>query len=284
MNCEQRAGGYRAFRETALDDNAVALAWLGQAGFALRTSRLFALVDPYLSDHLANKYQGREFPHTRMMPAPVRPEDIEGVSFVCCTHKHSDHMDPLTLPAIAGRNPDCLFIVPAAEEAHAVSLGLPTERVCPVDAEESIKLPGGITLTAIASAHETVERDDNGRCRYLGYLLRLPNVTLYHSGDCVPYDGLAERLAAASIDVALLPVNGRDAYRRDRGVPGNMTFDEAVTLCREANIPHFMPHHFGMFDFNTVPEDELRARAAQCGDAPACHVPDADTHFVVTPQ
>lgn len=284
MTWERRTGGYEAFRDVPLTDGALALAWLGQAGFALRTRRLFALIDPYLSDHLANKYKGREFPHTRMMPAPVRPEDIEGVSFVCCTHKHSDHMDPVTLPVLAERNPDCLFVVPAAEKAHATSLGLPSERLCQMDSGEAIKLDGGLDITALASAHEKFEWDDQNRSRYLGYLLRLEGVALYHSGDSVPYSGLSGRLARENLAAALLPVNGRDAYRRDRGVPGNMTFDEAVTLCQEAGVPHFVPHHFGMFDFNTLPEDELRARAAQCGDAPACHVPDADTHFVVTPQ
>jgi L-ascorbate metabolism protein UlaG (beta-lactamase superfamily) len=80
---------------------------------------------------------------------------------------------------------------------------------------------------------------------------------LYHSGDTVVYPGLADELLTQRIDAALLPVNGRG-----KGVAGNMTFDEAMALCVAAKIPVLLPHHFGMFAFNTVAESELRALAA----------------------
>ncbi len=35
--------------------NGLALGWLGQAGFVLRIGEAVVLVDPYLSDHLAEK-------------------------------------------------------------------------------------------------------------------------------------------------------------------------------------------------------------------------------------
>ena len=34
-------------------------------------------------------------------------------------------------------------------------------------------------------------------------------LTIYHSGDCAPYEGLARNLSGFQIDLALLPVNGR---------------------------------------------------------------------------
>ena len=64
-------GGARALLDAALSGSTVALAWLGQAGFLVRHAGLRLLIDPYLSDHLARKYAGTEFPHTRMMPAPL---------------------------------------------------------------------------------------------------------------------------------------------------------------------------------------------------------------------
>jgi len=56
------------------------------------------LIDPYLSDFLAEKYQGAEFPHLRMMQAPIEPSRLADLDWVFCTHRHSDHMDPGTLP------------------------------------------------------------------------------------------------------------------------------------------------------------------------------------------
>ena len=52
--------------------------------------------------------------------------------------------------------------------------------------------------------------------------------------------------------MALLPVNGRDAHRLAHGVPGNFDFAEAVELCAAAGIATLVPHHWGMFAFNTV--------------------------------
>jgi L-ascorbate metabolism protein UlaG (beta-lactamase superfamily) len=71
-----------------------------------------------------------------------------------------------------------------------------------------------------------------------------------------PDPGLEEWLHARPIDVALLPVNGRDEFRRSRNVPGNFTLEEAVGLCHQVNIPIMIGHHFGMFEFNTVNVEE----------------------------
>ncbi len=51
-----------------------------------------------------------------------------------------------------------------------------------------------IRFSGVASAHETVERDEQGRARFLGYVLQFGEWTLYHSGDTVRYTGMAEKL------------------------------------------------------------------------------------------
>jgi L-ascorbate metabolism protein UlaG (beta-lactamase superfamily) len=116
-------------------------------------------------------------------------------------------------------------------------------------------------VTPIPAAHETLERDTRGHHRYLGYVMRLPEATIYHSGDCIPYPGLSDALAAHRIDVALLPVNGRDAFRASHGMPGNFTLAEAAALCREQSIPTMIAHHFGMFEFNTIAREDIEAEA-----------------------
>jgi len=279
MEIRQRPGGVSALLDHPPPGGTIALAWLGQAGFALRTPGALLLIDPYLSDSLAVKYRGREFPHRRMMPVPVEPEALNAVAWVLCTHGHGDHMDPGTLPAIASASPRCRFLVPRAEIARAEQIGLPKTRTFGVGAGERRPLGARIEALAVAAAHETIDTDDRGHSRYLGFVLRIGPLAIYHSGDTVPYDGLAERIGAAGIDLALLPVNGRDEHRRSRGVLGNMTFDEAAELCRAAGVPWMLAHHFGMFDFNTVAPDELRRRAAGLPAPPRCIVPDLNTVY-----
>ena len=78
--------------------------------------------------------------------------------------------------------------------------------------------------------------------------------TIYHSGDCVPYDGLAERLKHWKIDLALLPINGRDPAR---GVAGNFDGEEAIALAKEISAGLVIPCHYEMFEFNTVTTDKF---------------------------
>lgn len=259
----------------------LAFAWLGQAGFALRTENCRWLIDPYLSDSLAQKYRGTDFPHERMMAAPFRPEEATELDWVFCTHRHSDHMDPGTLPAIAATNPRCRFAVPRAEREPAIKAGIPRGRMVPIDAGESIALAPGLHAAAIASAHEDIRRNDRGECHFLGFVFRAPAGTIYHSGDCVPYPGLVEAVAAHRPDVALLPVNGRDAERTRRGFPGNLTFAEARRLCAEAGATWLVPHHFGMFAFNTPGPAEIEAgcRAPFNG---RCLAPALERYFILT--
>jgi len=263
MELRIRQGCVRAMLADQPAGNAIGLAWLGQAGFAMTHAQHRLLIDPYLSDSLAEKYRGTAFPHRRMALPPIAPAELGNIDFVLCTHRHGDHMDPGTLPIVAQNNPECRFVVPRAERDSAVGIGLAPERIITIDAGESVSLASDLVATAIPAAHETLKTNERGEHHYLGYVLRLGGAAICHSGDCVPYAGLAERLRQCNVDLALLPVNGRDEYRRSHGVPGNMTFEEAESLCRSGGISWLIPHHFGMFDFNTVALRELEQKTAQ---------------------
>ena len=76
---------------------------------------------------------------------------------------------------------------------------------------------------------------------------------IYHAGDTIPYDNLADRVrAVADIDVALLPINGR---RPERRVAGNLWGDEAAALAHAVGARLAVPMHYEMFGFNTEPPD-----------------------------
>src|SRR5262245_21670540 len=116
--------------------------WLGQSGFLLKSAEATVLIDPYLSEHLTAKYEGTARPHVRMTRCPVRGGELTGVDLVLATHKHSDHMDPGTLPDLMAANPGATLVVPESLADHARSLGLPGGRVVGVDAGDALRRSG----------------------------------------------------------------------------------------------------------------------------------------------
>mgnify|MGYP006287194043 CR=1 FL=1 len=250
-------------RESCALGAEVRIWWLGQAGFCVSGAGLNILVDPYLSDHLAQKYRGREFSHIRMMPSPVRPEDARAVDYVLCTHRHGDHMDPEALRAILKTSAECRLVGPAAERSTIYSLVPDVQRAILVNGGDELPLERGNRIEVIASAHEQLTCNDRGEHHFVGYIIQLNGTRIYHSGDCVPYPGLVECLRSRRVHLALLPVNGRDPYLADRGVAGNFQLEEALDLFLEAEIPAMICHHFGMFRFNTVPTRLIQERLDQ---------------------
>ena len=100
--------------------------------------------------------------------------------------------------------------------------------------------------------------------------MRGSTVSVYHSGDTLVTDGLREAIAALPpIDVALLPINGRDFYREALGFVGNMDGREAVRLAEESAIRLLVPMHWDLFAGNTVPPGRAVDEAAR---TPTLHV------------
>jgi len=246
-----------------LAEGSTRLHWLGQAGFVIETGTTRIVIDPYLSDTLADKYRGTARPHKRMMPAPIAAADLKPVDLVLCTHHHTDHMDPGTLIPVMAANPQASLVSPrAALSAVRERSGLADDRLRLIEAGEMLTI-AGVTITATRAAHETLERDEAGNHRFLGYLIDAGSMRIWHSGDCIPFDGLVEEIAALKPDLALLPVNGRRPELSDHGVPGNFTLEEAIGIATAAGCSAMVAHHYGLFSFNTEDPDAIDAASAR---------------------
>jgi L-ascorbate metabolism protein UlaG (beta-lactamase superfamily) len=192
----------------------------------------------------------------------IAPDRLTAIEVVTATHHHTDHLDAATLAALFAANPGMRLVCPAAwRDLAGERSGEPRARLVALDAGDTCVL-GVWNVAAIPAAHETLEYDAQGRCRALGYVVGFGSWTVYHAGDTVRYDGHAERLKNLRVDVALLPINGRSA---ERGVPGNLTGEEAAALARDAAVRLAVPCHYDMFASNTASPEGFVREAARLG-------------------
>jgi L-ascorbate metabolism protein UlaG (beta-lactamase superfamily) len=236
--------------------------WLGQSGFLLKWQDKHLLIDPYLSDSLTKKYENTDKPHIRMTERVIDPERFDFIDVVTSSHNHTDHLDGKTLQPIIKKNPGIEFIVPEANREF-VANRVETDKNFPIglnDGEEiTVK---GFHITAVPAAHETIERDENNNCRFLGYVIQFGPHTVYHSGDTMLYDNVVEILSKFSVDVAMLPINGKDSKRK---VAGNLNALEAARLGRDIGAGMVIPCHYDMFTFNTADPEEFKKEAEAIG-------------------
>lgn len=225
------------------------------------------LFDPYLSDSLTKKYAATDKPHVRISGRVVAPQQLGFVDVVTASHHHTDHLDPETLQPLGQANPRLELICPRAHLALARERSrLDIEQVIGLDPETApcAAEAGPFHVSALPAAHEALDRDPTGLFQYVGYVVRAGPWTLYHAGDTVLYDGLAERLRSFRPDLALLPINGRAPERR---VAGNLWGREAAALAHDGLVRLAVPCHYGLFAFNTASPEAFATECERRGQA-----------------
>jgi L-ascorbate metabolism protein UlaG (beta-lactamase superfamily) len=228
--------------------------WLGQSGFLLQWNGRHLLLDPYLSDSLTEKYAATDKPHVRMSERVIDPARLDRVEVVTSSHNHTDHLDAATLIPLAGANPGLQMVLPAANIDFARGrLGSAAPAMTGLDDGTSAEV-AGFHFTGIAAAHNDIARDAQGRCLYLGFIVRFGPFCVYHSGDTLWHDGLVAALRTASPDATLVPINGNLPERR---VAGNLNGTEAAALAKACGARLAIPHHYDLFKFNTASPEEF---------------------------
>jgi L-ascorbate metabolism protein UlaG (beta-lactamase superfamily) len=206
--------------------DSVRMWWLGQAGFAFKTSvnQVF-YVDPYLSD-ACDRLHG----FVRLSLPPVEAEAVRA-DWVIFTHEHADHLDPDTVPLIGRNNPGCRFAGPVGCAPALAEAGIPEDRIAVLKPNQRHKLDS-LTVQTVPADHGELSRSA------LTLLLDFGSVRVLVSGDTSWRSDLVQPLTERSPDVVLPVING--AY-------GNMDHLDAAMMVGQA-LPRFaIPCHFWMF-------------------------------------
>ena len=264
-------------RELPTGSGRVAVTWLGQAGFALRSRQTTVLIDPFLSPH-----EGRRYEST--LPAAA----ATSIDLVFCSHEHVDHLDAASVPAVATASPGATFVVPAPIVEMVTEAGIAKERVLGVQPGETHELDGiivrpvparhGVTM---ADAYGFGEELSGGLIRFVGFVLEMDGVRIYHAGDTIHYDGMEATVGALRPHVSLLPINGRHAEREARGIVGNLNEREAAWLAATVGSETLIPMHHDLFARNLGSAAEVVEAAEEEDRAVTVLVPPREIPFVV---
>lgn len=225
-----------------------AVLWrMGQSGFMVKTCDGLLCMDLYLSPN-----------PMRTAPSLVEPEEIDCADIVFGSHDHPDHIDRNAWPALFRASPGAAAVVPACLQREIRrSLLLEPEQVVGLEDGKS-QWVHGMRFYGVASAHELLDQDPvTGLYPCMGAVIETQGIRIYQPGDTCLYEGLAAKLRALGpIDVMILPINGRDGPRFQRGIMGNMTFQEAADLAGLLGPRLVIPAHYDLFKGNL--EDPFR--------------------------
>ena len=154
------------------------LTWLSQSGYLLAHDAARLVVDPYLSDAATAKGA------TRVVAAPLDAAAL-APDLLVITHNHVDHWDPVGAPEILRTHPRCRLLGPASVRPLARASGVSDDRIRSLDVGETVTT-GPFTVTALPTLHS----DPRG----VGLLIRVGELTIYHSGDTEYTTALAKDL------------------------------------------------------------------------------------------
>jgi len=226
---------------TIVEEGNLSVWWLGQHSFVVKHNETLLWLDPFLSP----------LPGRRIPPL-LTPEDIPTGSIIFGSHDHADHIDRPAWKRIAKNLDNVNFIAPEILKQNLINdLGIKPEIIIGLDdlKQNTIR---DVSITGIAAAHELLNPDPvNGLHPYLGYVIEIGGMSIYHSGDTCIYEGLESKLKRWHFDVIFLPINGRDAKRLKSGCIGNMSYQEAADLSGALKPGLSIPAHFDMFEGNT---------------------------------
>jgi L-ascorbate 6-phosphate lactonase len=267
-------------RDVAVPDRGVAASWLGQAGFILRTRDTTVMIDPFLSPYEGRKYE-----------TALPPVQATGIDLVLCTHEHVDHFDADSAPAIAKASPQAVFVVPSPIVDMVTEAGIAADRVVGVQPGDPSEL-AGVSVRAVPAMHGVTMEDaygfgeqlSDGAIRFVGYVVDAGGVRLYHAGDTIHHAGMEDTLRELGIDVAMLPINGRDAEREARGIVGNLSEREAAWLAASIGAGTVVPMHYDLFARNRGYPEWLVQSVSRDHPGPHVMVPARETPFVLHPS
>ena len=203
--------------------------WLTQAGLLFDTGKYKIMVDPYLSNSVAEQLEPEKY---RRMPVDEKIFDVKP-DMLLITHDHLDHLDPETLEKFLKKDGSSVTVI-AGENAYKKLRAFGGRHNYVLLSPHSVWSEGGVTIYSVRAEHSDRTA--------VGFIIDDGKDTFYVSGDTLyNYDVIDDvlDLVEDGVSYAFLPING---------VGNNMNASDAADFAYEIGAKCGVPLHYGLFD------------------------------------
>jgi len=176
--------------------------WLGHSTTLIEIDGATILTDPMWSERASpSRWVGPK----RFHAPPLAMEALPRLDAVVISHEHYDHLDEMTVRALAARGVP--FHVPLGIGAHLTAWGVPAAQIVEHDWWQDATLPGGVRLVSTPSRHFNGRLPGRTGALWTSWSIVGPRHRVFFSGDTGPTETLREiARREGPFDVALIEI------------------------------------------------------------------------------
>jgi L-ascorbate metabolism protein UlaG (beta-lactamase superfamily) len=237
--------------------------WLGHSTTLIEIDGQVLLTDPIWGERASpSTWVGPK----RFHPPPLALSALPHLDAVVVSHEHYDHLDQMTVVALAARGVP--FHVPLGIGAHLAAWGVPAAQIVEHDWWQGRALPGGVRVVSTPSRHFNGRLPGRTGALWTSWSIVGPRHRVFFSGDTGPSESLREiARREGPFDVALIEIGQWNAAWGDihLGPQG------ALDAFARSGARVLIPIHWGTFVLAyhawSDPAETLVTEAARRGAA-----------------
>ncbi|HET6148930.1 MAG TPA: MBL fold metallo-hydrolase [Polyangia bacterium] len=278
--CALPVAGGAAARLATPAASGLRVTWLGHSTTLVELDGAAILTDPIWSERAS---PSRWIGPKRFHAPPLALDGLPRLDAVVVSHEHFDHLDEMTVRALAPRGVP--FHVPLGIGAHLAAWGVPAAQIVEHEWWQDATLPGGVRLVATPSRHFNGRLPGRTGALWTSWSLVGPRHRVFFSGDTGPTESLREiARREGPFDVALLEIGQWNAAWGDihLGPLG------ALDAFERSGAKVLIPIHWGTFVLAyhawSEPPETLVTEAAKRGVTVLTPLPGEPIEPVATPR
>ncbi len=223
------------------------ITWIGHATFLIQADGYTIITDPVLGNLLSPLFP-------RLLKPGVPLDALPSIDYVLISHNHRDHMDRQSLYAIKQRNPNVQILTALGDKAwfDYHNFARSSEHSW---WEETIISPK-LRFTFLPSVHWSQRYlFDKNRSLWGSWMISFGDQHIYFAGDTA-YGNHFAQIAHEfpDINTALLPIGPGEPSQWMKH--NHLNSEDALQAFEALGAHHFIPMHWGTFQFGTDQGEE----------------------------